>query len=422
MELRRPRGIATFLMFPIVDASGTNITGINPIRPQYATFTDAISPNTKFTTISTATCTEISGTGWYFASLSATEMANDYIVFIASPTSGTGRQVRLLINCTALASVTQVASVTNPVSINWASVYNPNFANNFSVTQIASVNNPAAVNWGSITNVAFTNTFSGTTVATATGVTSSVAPDWGRVINPTSTVGLTNTTIATASNVATCQFLASASQAVLTNVSTVTGVTNTTRANLIQWVSVAPNALIGARVDSYASILNWASVTGATTTVGLSGTTVATTDGVTSSVAPDWGRVANQTTTVNLTNTTVASASNVATCQFVASVSQAVLNNVGTVSGVTNRVDATLTNAAHGQIADRILARNLAGGSDGTRTIQDAFRLLRNRRALTFGAMGTATLSSYSEDDSTVAWTAVISTASAVGLTDVDPV
>ena len=94
--------------------------------------------------------------------------------------------------------------------------------------------------------------------------------------------------------------------------------------------------------------------------------------------------------------------------------------SVSTIQGVTNTVVATLSKAVRSMIADDWLARSIAGGSDGGRTNQDAMRLLRNRRALTFGTMNTATLTAFQENDSTTAWTAIVSTGSAVGLTDVD--
>ena len=64
------------------------------------------------------------------------------------------------------------------------------------------------------------------------------------------------------------------------------------------------------------------------------------------------------------------------------------------------------------QIADKILGRNLAGGADGGRTVRDALRGLRNRREISAGELRV-----YQEDDSTVAWTAAVTTAS-----DADPV
>ena len=54
------------------------------------------------------------------------------------------------------------------------------------------------------------------------------------------------------------------------------------------------------------------------------------------------------------------------------------------------------------EIADKILGRNLAGGSDGGRTVRDSLRTARNRVAFDTPAAGQFTV--YSEDDLTVAW------------------
>lgn len=68
------------------------------------------------------------------------------------------------------------------------------------------------------------------------------------------------------------------------------------------------------------------------------------------------------------------------------------------------------------QIADAILGRNIAGGSDGGRTVRDALRASRNKVAI----VGSA-LTVYAEDDATVAWTATIATESRNALQSVDP-
>jgi hypothetical protein len=68
------------------------------------------------------------------------------------------------------------------------------------------------------------------------------------------------------------------------------------------------------------------------------------------------------------------------------------------------------------QIADKILGRNIAGGSDGGRTVTDAFRLLRNKSSI---AAGTLTVTE--EDDSTPAWTAAVTTAAGDPITGLDP-
>jgi hypothetical protein len=65
------------------------------------------------------------------------------------------------------------------------------------------------------------------------------------------------------------------------------------------------------------------------------------------------------------------------------------------------------------QTADKILGRNLAGGSDGGRTVQDALRGGRNRVAFDTPITGQFTV--YTEDDATPAWVGVY-TRGAVGL------
>ena len=71
------------------------------------------------------------------------------------------------------------------------------------------------------------------------------------------------------------------------------------------------------------------------------------------------------------------------------------------------------------QVADKLLGRNLAGGSDGGRTVRQALRPLRNRMEI--GEDGT--MSVYREDDATVDWEAtVITDAAAEPITKVEPV
>jgi len=75
---------------------------------------------------------------------------------------------------------------------------------------------------------------------------------------------------------------------------------------------------------------------------------------------------------------------------------------------------AALDIGAGQEIADRWGARNIAGGSDGGRVNRDALRALRNKVDATLGIV-------YQEDDSTTAWTFVITTAAGNPVTIVDP-
>ena len=66
--------------------------------------------------------------------------------------------------------------------------------------------------------------------------------------------------------------------------------------------------------------------------------------------------------------------------------------------------------------ADKLLGRNLNGGADGTRTVQDALRLLRNKASVVAG-----TLTVTQEDDTTTAWTAAVATTAGDPISSVDP-
>lgn len=78
-----------------------------------------------------------------------------------------------------------------------------------------------------------------------------------------------------------------------------------------------------------------------------------------------------------------------------------------------------LDSLATANAADKLLGRNLAGGSDGTRTVQDSLRAGRNKVAFDVPAIGSFTV--YKEDDSTVAWTGTYTRGTGGPLTATDP-
>jgi len=82
---------------------------------------------------------------------------------------------------------------------------------------------------------------------------------------------------------------------------------------------------------------------------------------------------------------------------------------------------AALSIPTTAQIADKLLGRNLAGGSDGVRTVQDALRFSRNKVTIVPINATSGTLTVYAEDDTTPAWTGVVTRASADALSAVDP-
>ena len=62
----------------------------------------------------------------------------------------------------------------------------------------------------------------------------------------------------------------------------------------------------------------------------------------------------------------------------------------------------TLTSTERGNVADKLLGRNLGGGSDGGRMVKDALRPNRNKVEFDIPSAGKFTV--YAEDDSTIAW------------------
>lgn len=88
----------------------------------------------------------------------------------------------------------------------------------------------------------------------------------------------------------------------------------------------------------------------------------------------------------------------------------------GSYSGVTVEV-SNFGRSSMQSMADRFLSRALAMGSDTGRNVQDALRSLRNRIAI-----GGSTLTIYTEDDVTSAWTASVTTSSSANqITGYDP-
>ena len=76
----------------------------------------------------------------------------------------------------------------------------------------------------------------------------------------------------------------------------------------------------------------------------------------------------------------------------------------GSYSGVTVEI-SNIAQSARSLMADDLLLRDIATGSSGGRSVQDALRVLRNRVEISGSAMTV-----YTEDDSSSAWTASVST------------
>lgn len=93
------------------------------------------------------------------------------------------------------------------------------------------------------------------------------------------------------------------------------------------------------------------------------------------------------------------------------------VNNIapGSYSGVTVEVNNILQ-SVRSQIADDFLRRDINAGASGGRDVTSALRPLRNRVAI-----DGSTLTVFSEDDATSAWTASVATASVSPIVSVNP-
>lgn len=91
---------------------------------------------------------------------------------------------------------------------------------------------------------------------------------------------------------------------------------------------------------------------------------------------------------------------------------------ISSVAFATGAIDASaLDQSAAQEIADEMLNRNLVGGGSGnTRNVRNALRSIRNRVRNNGG-----TLEVFEENDATIAWTAVLTTAAGNPITEVDP-
>ena len=90
------------------------------------------------------------------------------------------------------------------------------------------------------------------------------------------------------------------------------------------------------------------------------------------------------------------------------------------LSVVAQIVDSVTANGpTDATIADKLLGRNLAGGSDGGRMVKDALRAARNKVAFDVPIAGQFTV--FAEDDVTPAWTGTYTTAAGNPVTVMDP-
>ena len=147
--------------------------------------------------------------------------------------------------------------------------------------------------------------------------------------------------------------------------------------------------------------LDWANVGSPTTTVGLSGTTISTSQGIASVSGNVTGSVGSVAT------------GGITTASFAAGAINAAAVATGAIDA-----DSLATDAVE-EIADGILKRNLdssgneASTTSSGRTVRNALRILRNKIDASTGA----TVDVYNESDTTVIWSMNITTS-----TSADPI
>jgi hypothetical protein len=125
----------------------------------------------------------------------------------------------------------------------------------------------------------------------------------------------------------------------------------------------------------------------------------------------DWANVGSPTTTLGLSGTTIATSQQVASVS--GSVGSVASGGITSTSIATDAITSTgLAASATAEIADAILARNLdssgneASTTSSGRTVRNALRILRNKTDASTGA----TVDVYNESDTTVIWSMNITT------------
>lgn len=120
--------------------------------------------------------------------------------------------------------------------------------------------------------------------------------------------------------------------------------------------------------------------------------------------------------TAELGRIDVATSTRLATAVYTAPDNAAVTNIKAKTDNLPSDPASQSTIPTPSAIADKILTRSIGGGADGGRTVQDALRAQRNRVVISGN-----TITVYAEDDTTVAWTAQMTTEARDAIQSVDP-
>jgi len=312
---------------------------------------------------------------------------------------------------TTSSNKTVAVTATGYISPNWGDVGNPTTALNLSATSIGFL---AAAGTGSIVAGSFANNAIAAAAIASNAITSAkIATD---AIGAAQLAADAGAEIASAvwQDTTAGDFTTSASvgKSVMNGVALGTGLTVAAVSGAVGSVTGAVGSVTGA-VGSVTGAVG--SVTGAVGSVtgNVGGNVNGTVGSVVGAVGSVTGNVGgNVSGTVGSVVGAVGSVA--ANGIAAASIASGALTNAKFAAGAVDA--AALATDAGQEIADRLVARNVGGGSDTGRTIKEAIATLRNKMDISGG-----TLTVYDTDDTTVLFTATITTTAGNPISTVDP-
>lgn len=163
LEIVRQKNVATYIAFPIVNASGDFVTGATGLDSEKSTWADGSAPGSFSDCTNEAT--EIGTNGVYYLSLTQTEMNNDYIE-IQIKTTSTGAKTQFILIRTTAGAPTAVATTTTA-------------GNTIDVASTGEV----GLDFSNIKNATGATTLTNITVPTVTDVTNAVGVKTGTGAN-----------------------------------------------------------------------------------------------------------------------------------------------------------------------------------------------------------------------------------------------
>jgi uncharacterized protein YjlB len=120
MEVNRDKNVATYIVFPIVDADGDPVSGATGLDSEIDAWSDGAAPDGFADCTNEAT--EIGSTGQYYLSLTQAEMNADYIIIQIKTTSTGAKTQTILINTKPNVSIAAIKAKTDNLPASPAAV------------------------------------------------------------------------------------------------------------------------------------------------------------------------------------------------------------------------------------------------------------------------------------------------------------